>query len=77
MPGSLRFFRQDPNNKGRGRGVYYHRGKGIFSKYEVGPNNRDSKIKAKGWRIDKVGLPRASSKLHAGDGRMPWRSRIK
>jgi len=77
MPGSLRFFREDPNKRGRGRGVYYHRGKGVFSKYEVGPNSRDSKIKAKGWRTDKIGKPRNSSKLHAGDGIIRGRARIK
>jgi len=68
MPSPLRFFRKDPNKKGRGRGVYYHRGKGVFSKYNI---ERDKKIKAKGWKINKVGMPKASSILHTGDGRLP------
>lgn len=29
----LIYFREDPNNKGRGSGHYYNRGKGQFSKY--------------------------------------------
>ena len=63
----LKFFRSDPNKKGRGRGVYYHRGKGIYSKYSI---ERDSKIKAKGYRTNKIGLPKNSSIRHTGDGRL-------
>jgi len=83
MPAALRFFRQDPNGLGRGRGVYYRRatgynGKsyksdgGYFSKYGIGPNSRDAKIKAKGWKQDKIGIPAKSKTKHAGDGRRPW-----
>jgi len=68
MPSPLRFFRSDPNKLGRGRGIYYLRGKGYFSKYDL---ERDKKIKAKGWNLNKIGLPRASSILHTGDGRLP------
>lgn len=68
MPSPLRFFRRDPNGKGRGRGIYYYRGKGIYSKYNI---ERDKKIKAKGWKLNKVGMPKASSILHTGDGRLP------
>ena len=67
MPSSLKFFRSDPNGKGRGRGIYYHRGHGVYSKYSV---ERDRKIKAKGYRIDKVGLPAKAKTRHTGDGRL-------
>ncbi len=43
MPGKLRYFRSDPNKKGRGPGFYYHRGNGIFSKYSF---RRDMKLRA-------------------------------
>ena len=67
MPASLRFFRKDPNKRGRGAGVYYHRGKGVYSKYNI---ERDRKIKARGYRKDKVGQPRKSRILHTGDGKL-------
>ena len=44
MPGPLTYFKRDPNRKGRGPGVYYHRGHGVYSKYSV---PRDEKIIAK------------------------------
>lgn len=68
MPSPLRFFRVDPNKKGRGRGVYYLRGKGVYSKYNI---ERDRFIKAKNYKIHKIGLPRASTIKHTGDGRLP------
>jgi len=68
MPSPLRIFGKDPNDLGRGRGLYYLRGHGYFSKYNP---FRDAKIKAKGWRIHKIGLPRSTSIPHAGDGRLP------
>ena len=71
MPSPLRFFKQDPNGKGRGRGIYYIRAHGYYSKYDHKKNSRDSKIKAKGWEKHKVGLPKASSFLHTGDGKRP------
>jgi hypothetical protein len=33
MVGPLKRLRRDPNNKGRGAGLYYHRGHGYYSKY--------------------------------------------
>ncbi len=67
MPSSLRHFKRDPNGKGRGEGVYYHRGKGVYSKYS---SKRDSKILAKGYKQNRIGLPRKSKILHTGDGRL-------
>jgi len=71
MPGSLWLKKRDPNGKGRGKGLYYHRGNGVWSKYQIGPNSRDAKIKAKGWRKSKVGVNKKgkrSSMPQAGDG---------
>ena len=45
--GPLQYFDRDPNNKGRGAGWYYHRGKGYYSKYEIGENSREANIRAK------------------------------
>ena len=67
MPASLRNFKRDPNGLGRGPGVYYHRGKGIYSKYS---SERDRMIKAKGYDTHKIGLPIKSKILHTGDGRL-------
>lgn len=33
MVGPLQKRKRDPNGKGRGSGLYYHRGNGVFSKY--------------------------------------------
>lgn len=41
MVGSLEFRRTDPNRKGRGAGQYYHRGNGVYSKYN---ENRDGEL---------------------------------
>ena len=68
MPSSLKYFKRDPNGNGRGAGIYYHRGHGIYSKYSI---ERNKKIKAKGWRTNKVGTPFKSALLHTGDGKMP------
>jgi len=71
MPGSLWLRNKDPNGKGRGKGIYYHRGNGVWSKYQIGPNSRDAKIKAKGWRKSKTGVNtkgKPSRIAHAGDG---------
>lgn len=65
MPSPLKFFKTDPNGQGRGRGVYYHRGKGVYSKYSI---ERDAKIKAKGFKKNKVGAPKNSRLLHTSDG---------
>jgi len=61
----LQFFSYDPNGLGRGRGVYYHRGHGVYSKYSI---QRDKKIKAKHYEESRIGLPKSSNILHAGDG---------
>lgn len=81
MPSPIVFFKTDPNKMGRGRGIYYKRGnfkpkspfktfKGkYFSKFDP---QRDFKIKAKGWKIDRVGINLKgdqSSIAQAGDGR--------
>ena len=64
----LRYFKVDPNGLGRGAGIYYHRGHGIFSKYDI---QVDYNRKSKGYRINPVGLPKKSSFLHTGDGNIP------
>ena len=72
MPANLRFYNRDPNGLGRGRGVYYHRGHGYWSKYDVG---RDAKIQARGCRTHKTGLSKTTGKAskiaQAGDGKLP------
>ena len=68
MPSSLKYYRTDPNKLGRGPGMYYHRGKGYYSKYS---RERDAKILAKGYRVDRVGFPLKAKLLHTGDGRRP------
>ena len=45
MPGPIRKFKSDPNNRGRGKGSYYHRGRGYYSKYS---GRRDKKIDSVG-----------------------------
>lgn len=69
MPSPLRYFRSDPNKNGRGAGVYYHRGKGVYSQYST---ERDKKIKARGYSTDKIGQPRKSKKLHTTDGKIKY-----
>jgi len=68
MPSPLRFFRTDPNKKGRGTGIYYLRAKGYYSMYDI---ERDRRKKSKGWRKNIVGSPKKSSILHTGDGVLP------
>ena len=67
MPSRLIRFNTDPQKKGRGAGVYYHRGKGIYSKYDP---ERDALIKASGYKIDKIGIPSKSKGRHLGDGKL-------
>ena len=70
MPAALRFFRKDPNKKGRGRGIYYHRGNGYYSKYSI---KKDAQKKSKGYRTHKTGVTKsgkASSIPHTSDGRI-------
>ena len=66
MPGKLTFHKTDPQHLGRGSGTYYHRGKGIYSKYS---EHRDMMIKAKHWQVHVIGLPKTSTIKQAGDGR--------
>jgi len=68
IPSPLRYYKRDPNGRSRGEGAYYHRGNGIYSKYNI---ERDRKIKAKGYKLNRVGLPFKSSILHTGDGNLP------
>lgn len=35
MVSSLQYKRRDPEGKRRGEGMYYHRGKGVWSKYDL------------------------------------------
>lgn len=65
MPTPIKYFSKDPNNLGRGAGVYYHRGHNYFSKYS---RTRDAHRLSKGWRTDPVGVPRATRFPHIGDG---------
>ncbi len=44
MLGPLQKRKRDPNAKGRGKGLYYHRGNGVYSKYS---GVRDAKKKSK------------------------------
>jgi len=67
MPSRLTKFNTDPQKKGRGAGLYYHRGKGIYSKYDP---DRDSLIVAKGYKVDKIGFPVKSKGRHLSDGKL-------
>ena len=69
MPSSLKYYKQDPEGKGRGPGYYYYRGhpKYKYSKYSEA---RDKKIKAKGYRVNRVGAPKTSKIKHTSDGRL-------
>jgi len=48
MPGPLEKHTKDPNEKGRGAGFYYHRGKGEYSKYNVGRDKNYKHNKPRG-----------------------------
>ena len=75
MPSPLERYKKDPNNLGRGEGIYYYRGpyttakgqfiRNYYSKYSV---ERDSKIKAKGFKKHKIGLPVKNKYRHTYDG---------
>lgn len=69
MVSVIKYFSKDPNNMGRGAGVYYLRGHGIYSKYS---RERDKKKKSKGWQVDIVGLPKKTRIPQVGDGKL-WR----
>jgi len=66
MPSPLKFFGADPNKLKRGRGLYYLRGNGYYSKYDPTVNGRDAKIKAKGWKKSIVGKLKKGQKSRIG-----------
>ena len=45
MVGPLKYFDRDPEGKGRGPGLYYHRGKGRWSKYSAWRDRKHSETK--------------------------------
>ncbi len=68
MPSPLKEYKKDPNGNGRGKGLYYLRSDGYFSKYSIA---RDKRTKAKGYKQSKVGRPKNSTITHTGDGMLP------
>jgi hypothetical protein len=51
MVGPLKYFKKDPEGKGRGAGYYYHRGKGRWSKYSrIKDQRHKGKVGRKGRR---------------------------
>ena len=76
MPASIKFVRIDPNNLGRGGGLYYRRGPGYkgkkypggyYSKYSQAV---DKKRKSKGYAIHPVGKPKGTKIPHTSDGNL-------
>jgi len=63
----IKQFKKDPNGLGRGDGIYYHRGKGYYSKYS---RTRDANRKSTGHNIDPIGLPKATRFPQIADGRI-------
>lgn len=61
----IKHFRKDPNGLGRGDGIYYHRGKGYYSKYS---RKRDANRKSTGYGVDIIGLPKATRFPQITDG---------
>ena len=61
----IKYFKKDPNNLNRGVGAYYHRGHGYYSKYSL---QRDKNRLSTGWKVDVVGLPKATKWPQIGDG---------
>jgi len=59
MVGALKYYPSDPEGKGRGAGLYYHRGSGKYSKYDV---SRDLRKVAKN-----PPYPRIEGYQHTGD----------
>jgi len=68
MPSPLKEYKKDPNSKGRGSGLYYLRGSGLYSKYSI---TRDKKKLSKGFKDSKTGRPKTSRITHTGDGYLP------
>ena len=69
MVSPIKYFAKDPNGMGRGAGVYYHRGKGYYSKYS---RKRDANKKSTGWQVNVIGIPKATRIPHVSDGKL-WR----
>jgi len=67
MPSSIKYYKRDPNGKGRGPGIYYLRGKGYYSKYSL---QRDKAKLSKGWKTHKVGLPKSTRIPQTSDGKL-------
>lgn len=69
MPSRLILKKKDPMfpKQNRGPGYYYHRGNGIWSKYSA---KRDAKIKARGYPVHKIGLPKGTAGRHLIDGKI-------
>ena len=65
MPTRIKAYRKDPNNLGRGEGVYYHRGHGYYSKYS---KIRDKNKLSRGWKVDVIGIPKATKYPQITDG---------
>ena len=65
MVSTIKYFKTDPNKLGRGAGIYYHRGHGYYSKYS---RTRDEHRLSKGWKTNKVGLPKSTRIPQVGDG---------
>ena len=68
MPSPLKEYKKDPNGKGRGNGLYYLRGGGLYSKYSIA---RDKKKLSKGYQKSRTGRPITSKITHTGDGFLP------
>ncbi len=68
MPAPIKYYKRDPNGRGRGAGLYYLRGNGYFSKYSL---ERDKRKKSRGWRTNRVGTPKSTTIPHTSDGRLP------
>lgn len=67
MPTPIKYFNKDPNGLGRGAGVYYHRGHGYYSQYS---RARDAHRLSTGWKVDVIGVPKATRFPHIGDGKI-------
>jgi len=83
-------FKTDPNGLGRGPGYYYLRGGKRAGKFELKSGNkvngpyyskysqsRDTARLSTGWKIDRVGSPKAVAKkfAHVTDGKLNERVR--
>ena len=55
MPGPIKRYKRDPNGKGRGPGYYYHRGKGVYSKYSGTRDKYHKAPKSRGRKMHTYG----------------------